>query len=229
MKSFCLPLTAHGQPVGVLHLASDGVISEDAHHRALLLGEQLSMALANLELREVLRNQSIRDPLTGLFNRRYAEASLEQGVSRAQRESIPLSALMMDVDHFKRFNDTFGHEAGDEVLRALGELLLQQFRGSDVASRIGGEELLVILPGASREVACRRAEELRIAIAALELQHLGKNLGQVTISIGVATLPNDAADALELLRVADEALYRAKRSGRNRVVAAREPVAVVTA
>ncbi len=218
--TLCLPLVAQGQVLGVLHLASPTVIEEDTHHRALLVGEQLSLSLANLELREVLRHQSLRDPLTGLFNRRYVEAALEQEVQRAARESQPFSVLMMDVDHFKRFNDTHGHEAGDEVLRAIARLLGQQIRGSDVASRIGGEELLVLLPGAGADGARKRADELRAAIALLEVAHLGADVGPVTISIGVATFPEHGERADALLRAADDALYRAKRAGRNRVVLA---------
>jgi diguanylate cyclase (GGDEF)-like protein len=178
------------------------------------------MAIANLQLRETLRNQSIRDPLTALFNRRYAEETLSRELSRAAREQLPLSLLLLDVDHFKKFNDAYGHETGDEVLKRIAALLRQKTRGGDVASRLGGEELLVLLPGAALGDALNRAEQIRLGVEALELRVSGKVIGPVTISTGVAVFPTHGTDAAELLRSADAALYKAKHLGRNRVVAA---------
>src|SRR5690606_21165583 len=135
--------------LGVLHLVSHSQLTSTVRERLGVLGEQIALAVANLKLREKLRNQSIRDPLTGLFNRRYAEETLHREINRCERHQTQLSIVLLDVDHFKKFNDTHGHEAGDEVLKQLARFLQQQTRGSDVASRLGGEELMVILPGAS--------------------------------------------------------------------------------
>lgn len=216
----CLPLVANGEMLGILHLQSDGVLDEGTRRRAMLVSEHLAMALSNLRLAETLRHQSTRDPLTGLFNRRYTEETLDRELKRAERSHEPVSVLMLDVDHFKRFNDTFGHDAGDHVLKELASVLNRRTRGSDVVSRMGGEELLVVLPGASQEIAARKAEEMRAAIERLELHHLGKPLGVVTVSIGVSACPPHGASPAELLKVADQALYTAKRDGRNRVVVA---------
>jgi diguanylate cyclase (GGDEF)-like protein len=213
-------MMGHGDVIGLLSLRSDGSITEDARRLAALATEQISMALANMQLRETLRNQSIRDPLTGLFNRRYAEETLPRELHRARREKTSVGLLMLDVDHFKRFNDTFGHEAGDYVLKEIATCLQQHTRKGDVISRMGGEELLVILPGSDIEHTLLKAEALRAAVAELALSHRGSALGSITISIGSAVSPRHGEAADELLRTADRALYRAKQSGRNRVVSA---------
>jgi diguanylate cyclase (GGDEF)-like protein len=218
--SLCQPLLAQGEVLGILHITSEHEISDDFRKRGAILGEQLSMALANLALREKLRSQSIRDPLTGLFNRRYTEETLGRELHRASRSAESLAVMMLDVDHFKRFNDTFGHEAGDQVLCEIGKALSAHTRASDVVSRMGGEELLVVLPGARGEDAERKAQELRAAISKLRIMHAGRDLGEVTISVGVAIHPQHGATAGELLRIADAALYTAKREGRDRVVVA---------
>ncbi|HKP60905.1 MAG TPA: diguanylate cyclase [Polyangiales bacterium] len=220
VASLCLPLLAHGEVLGILHIASAGRLSDELRKRGEIVGEQLSMALANLALREKLRNQSIRDPLTGLFNRRYTEETLDRELHRAARTQQSLALLMLDVDHFKRFNDTFGHEAGDQVLREIGKALGSHTRGSDVVSRMGGEELLVVLPGATETAAEQKGEELRAEVAKLRLVHAGRELGEITISIGVAVYPRHGTGAEELMRAADAALYRAKREGRDRVIVA---------
>ncbi|HET6150778.1 MAG TPA: diguanylate cyclase [Polyangia bacterium] len=216
----CVPLLAYGEMLGTLHLRSRGPMGEPVRQRAAVLSEQIAMALANLQLREKLRNQSIRDPLTGLFNRRYTEETLTRELHRAERQSTSMSMLAVDVDHFKRFNDTFGHEAGDKVLREIAKLLIEETRGGDVASRMGGEELLVVLPGASLENACVKAERIRLAIKNLQVTHLGIPLGPITVSVGVAAFPEQGRQAEDLLRAADVALYRAKAEGRDRVVMA---------
>jgi diguanylate cyclase (GGDEF)-like protein len=220
VASLCLPLLAQGEVLGILHLTSDHELSDDVRKRGAIVGEQLSMALANLALREKLRNQSIRDPLTGLFNRRYTEETLDREIHRAARSAETLAVMMLDVDHFKRFNDTFGHDAGDHVLCEIGKVLTTHTRASDVVSRIGGEELLVVLPSARGDDAERKAQELRSEISKLRIVLNGRDLGEVTISIGVAIHPQHGATATELLRVADAALYTAKREGRDRVVVA---------
>ena len=188
--------------------------------QAAAVGERISLALANLRLREVLRSQSIRDPLTGLFNRRHMEESLEREVHRAARNEECVTLLMLDIDHFKQFNDTFGHQAGDTLLRALGDFLSQRTRGQDVACRYGGEEFVLILAGATAEDGCKRAELLRQELKQLTVQHAGQVLGRISVSIGISAFPGHVATAEELLRAADQALYRAKAEGRDRVVVA---------
>jgi diguanylate cyclase (GGDEF)-like protein len=185
---------------------------------ALTLAEDMALALANLRLRETLRSQAIRDPLTGLFNRRYLEETMAREINRVKRQETPLGVIMMDLDHFKRYNDTFGHSAGDELLSAMGILLKSQIRGEDIACRYGGEEFLVIMPGTSLEVALERAETLRQAVKEMHLQHPG--LHPTTLSLGVAVYPDHGDTELQLIQSADAALYRAKQAGRDRVVAA---------
>jgi diguanylate cyclase (GGDEF)-like protein len=148
------------------------------------------------------------------------EESLEREVRRALRSGVPLSVIMLDLDHFKHFNDTFGHEAGDVLLRSLGSFLHNNVRGGDVACRFGGEEFVLILPEAPLEAARQRAEELRIGCSDLFVQHRGQALGAVTVSLGVAAFPEHGSTAEALLSAADAALYRAKQEGRNRVVVA---------
>jgi diguanylate cyclase (GGDEF)-like protein/PAS domain S-box-containing protein len=216
-STLCQPLIAQGDVMGILHLEASSPLKEDLRRRASVVGEQMSMALANLGLRETLRNQSIRDPLTGLFNRRYLEETLERELRRAIRSGEPLGVLMIDVDHFKQFNDLHGHEAGDYVLREVAATLRRATRAGDVASRMGGEEMVILLPGADLLQAERKADQLRDQVSQLEMKQLGNALGQVTISIGVSVLPNHGEGAAELLRIADSAMYRSKREGRNRV------------
>lgn len=216
--SLCVPLHGHAELLGMLHLLAGQRFSESFEKRIVIIAEQVSIALSNLALREKLRNESIRDPLTGLFNRRYTEETFERELNRAMRQRGALSVMMLDVDHFKRFNDTFGHEAGDRILREIGGFLRAYTRGGDIASRMGGEELLVILPGADIETARNKAEEIRAAIAKLRIVHAGADVGEVTISIGIAGFPQQGQAADELMRAADRALYEAKHAGRNRVV-----------
>src|SRR6267378_611945 len=169
-------------------------------------------------LREKLQEQAMHDKLTGLYNRHYVEEWFGLELRRAQRHGRPIAAIMLDVDHFKRFNDTFGHEAGDMVLREVAGALRRSTRGSDVASRYGGEEFLVLLPECPFDAALRKAEKMLEEVAKLELQYGDKPLGPVTVSLGVAAFPDHAKESAELLRHADEALYLAKQMGRNRVV-----------
>ncbi|MEW6279235.1 MAG: diguanylate cyclase [Candidatus Eremiobacterota bacterium] len=215
-QTACMPLLADGEAFGLLCLAPPEGVGLD-RQLAVALAEQLSLALGNMRLREKLRNQSIRDPLTGLFNRRYMEESLERELFRSRRQSEPLSVLMIDIDHFKRFNDTYGHEAGDAVLRILGHFLKSHVRAEDIPCRYGGEEIALILPGAGLEIAGTRAEALRAGAESLSASHDGKALGAVTLSIGVACFPDHGSEADEVLARADQALYRAKHGGRNRV------------
>jgi len=174
----------------------------------------------DLELKKAmqeLQEQAITDPLTGLHNARYLRDLLPREMLRAKRKGSPLAAIMIDVDHFKRINDSLGHEAGDGVLKELGALFKKSIRGSDIACRYGGEEFAIILADATSEGARRRAEDIRAAVKHLELRHGGKPIGGLTVSLGVALFPYHADQATTLLRKAGEALYQAKSAGRDRV------------
>ena len=221
VKSLCTPLIIQNEPLGLLYLYSSDPQTDlnGATERFVgTVAEQLALALSNLRLRESLRQQSIRDPLTGLYNRRHLEETLEIELHRAARRSEPVSVVMFDVDHFKRLNDTYGHDAGDTVLRALSDVVKKHIRAGDLAYRLGGEEFLLVQPGMGSPDALKRAETLRETAAALVLSERGSALGGVTISLGVATYPDHAQRGEDLLKRADEALYRAKRGGRNRTV-----------
>jgi diguanylate cyclase (GGDEF)-like protein/PAS domain S-box-containing protein len=167
-------------------------------------------------LRDRLREQSIRDVLTGLYNRRYLEETLGRELILAAREERPVSVIMADLDHFKKVNDLYGHLAGDEVLRVFGELLKRHSRASDIYCRYGGEEFLLVLPGLPKEIAVKRAELLRSETAAAPVNYGASPIG-VTASFGVATFPDDGRSSDELIGAADRALYAAKAAGRNRV------------
>jgi diguanylate cyclase (GGDEF)-like protein len=184
------------------------------------VAEHLALAVANLRLRETLRAQSIRDPLTGLFNRRYMEETLERELRRAERDRHPVGILVLDVDHFKRVNDTFGHDGGDAVLAGLGTLLAGNTRGGDIACRLGGEEFVLILPGASLDESRRRAQELLEAARDFQVTHHGQLIGPVTFSAGVAAFPDHGLSRDAVLRAADTAVYRAKGEGRNTIAVA---------
>ena len=224
--SLCIPMVAQGNALGILLLrvadSSAPAAEQLAGYSTLAhtASEHISLALANLNLRESLHSQAIRDPLTGLFNRRYLEETLDRELHRAQRRGSHLCVLIVDVDHFKRFNDTHGHDAGDALLRELGATLRNQLRKEDVTCRYGGEEFVLVLMDADTSSACKRAEELRQAVQSMQVLYRGQPLEQVTISIGVAVFSDDGDSPEVLLKAADQALYRAKSSGRNRVVLA---------
>ncbi|APP84119.1 diguanylate cyclase [Xanthomonas hortorum pv. vitians] len=213
----CLPMSAQGTQLGFLFLSSPGPGPMPRLEIAEAAAEQLSLALSNLRLRESLRRQSIRDALTGLYNRRYLEESLSHELARCARRDLPLSVLMLDVDHFKQFNDSQGHAGGDLLLAAVGELLLTRLRAEDVACRYGGEEFTVILPETDGAEAMRVAEQIRGFIAALAVTDGQRSLPRVTASIGVASFPIDGELGSSLIQKADAALYIAKHRGRNRV------------
>jgi diguanylate cyclase (GGDEF)-like protein/PAS domain S-box-containing protein len=175
---------------------------------------------ALLKSQALLREQSVRDHLTGLFNRRYLEETLERELLRAARKQLSLGVIMLDVDNLKQFNDTWGHAAGDEILRELGSLLLRQVRGEDIACRYGGDEFILVLPDASREVIGERAEQICGYAKCFHLQIDGQNLAAVTLSLGVAISPEHGVTSSGILRAVDAALYRAKHEGRGRVIMA---------
>lgn len=221
-RTLCVPMTAQSETLGVLYLqarqepqSSGAALNE---RLATTLAEQIGLALANLRLRETLRIQSIVDPLTGLFNRRFMEETLKRELSRAQRRQHGLAVIMLDLDHFKRFNDTFGHDAGDTLLRNLGEFLQSQVRGGDVPCRFGGEEFMLILPEIDQDTARQRAEAIRLGISQLGIVHHGQLLGTATASLGVAIFPQHGTECETLQRNADLALYHAKQAGRDRIV-----------
>jgi diguanylate cyclase (GGDEF)-like protein len=215
----CVPLFAQGGMLGILLLLADSVTPE-ARNTAIAAGEQISLAIANLRLQDTLRTQSLRDPLTGLFNRRYLEVSLARDLARAIRRSQPLAVLMLDIDHFKTFNDTHGHDGGDALLAQVGEILLGLVRSEDVACRYGGEEFTIVVQEADAALALDRAEAIRSAIASLAVVHRHQALGRVTASIGIASYPQHGDTPEQLLKRADRALYTAKHAGRNRVCVA---------
>jgi diguanylate cyclase (GGDEF)-like protein len=216
---FCFPLRHEDDMLGVLHLyaTSSQAFSEDRHLFVEKIVNQLTIAFRNFKLLQTLKLKSIRDPLTGLFNRRYFEEILERLLIRGDRGSYTVSLILLDIDHFKRVNDTFGHPAGDAVLRDLGVFLKGSFRPTDIVCRYGGEEFAIILPTCSIEIAEQRAEKLRRGIQYLVMAHQGQNLGKVTISAGVAVFPNHASTLSSLVEAADRALYQAKMLGRDRI------------
>jgi diguanylate cyclase (GGDEF)-like protein len=222
----CLPLLAQGETLGILHIL-DGPAKSDpsAEERmaekgrlAKILADNIGLGIANLKLRESMRNLSIRDPLTDLFNRRYMEEALAQEQHRTRRNDAQLAVIMIDIDHFKRFNDNFGHDGGDAVLRTLGGFLKKHVRGSDIACRYGGEEFLLILSPSTPEGARQRAEKIREDAALLTVRHANRDLSAITLSLGVAIFPDHTSEASAIVKAADLALYEAKSGGRNRVV-----------
>lgn len=217
--SLCIPLMAQAAAIGVLHLRHPD-FTAIPQALAEAVAEQISLCLANLMLREELRDLAITDPLTGLYNRRFVAESLAREIERALRLDTTIGLIAIDVDHFKRINDAYGHDAGDAALKAVATLLRSNVRGGDIACRLGGEEFAVILPGASAQVTQQRAEELRKAMQQLRIAHAGRDLPRLSVSCGIATYPEHAATAELLLKAGDLALYQAKETGRDRVVTA---------
>jgi len=224
--ALCLPLVAAGEVLGliVLRLETDPETTPVAglarNGWQLLLSafrESVAVAVSNVRLRESLHEQAFRDQLTGLFNRRFIDETLRIDLAKAARSGETFSVAMVDVDHFRTFNDTHGHEAGDLVLSTLGAHFIRCLRQSDTACRYGGEEFLIVLPGTTRDMAMEMLEMLRSSVEALLVRVDAKHQVSVTVSCGVATYPLHGEDEEELIRKADGALYYAKRNGRNRV------------
>jgi len=220
----CAPLIAQGIAVGVLHLrlepdAPPGeFFSENQQRLAVKIAEYIAMALTNLRLRDELRGQAIRDPLTGLFNRRYMEETLDREIRRAKRHSSSVGIIMFDIDHMKPINDGFGHDAGDMVLKTLGQELTKMFRGEDVACRYGGDEFVIVLPETSLADVWGRAEQMRERIKSRNLQYDGANMGSITLSIGVAAYPDHGMTTERILLASDAASYTAKSEGGDRIM-----------
>jgi len=184
---------------------------------ATLVAERIALALSNLQLRDKLRDQAIRDPLTAMYNRRYFEETASRELLRAGEHGFSVGVVMIDVDHFKRFNDSYGHEAGDAVLQRVGLVLQSHTRVEDVVCRYGGEEFVMLLPGLPADAIAGRAEELRQAVHELVVRFHGETLATITVSCGVSAFPDQGRTCTELIDAADHALYRAKQAGRNRV------------
>jgi len=223
----CMPVQGQGQVLGLLHIAVEVNPrtmrpSRDAEQRLRALTDRVGPALANLKLRDALRELALRDSLTGMYNRRYLDDALSRELYRAERSGKPLSVVMIDIDHFKIFNDKYGHDAGDFVLSGVARAIMKNIRPSDIACRYGGEELAVVFADTDLECARERAEVLRLAIRETNLTLLGQALPAPTASFGVSMYPTNGAKPVDLLKAADKALYRAKQEGRDRVCTAAE-------
>ena len=218
LDTVCLPLSGQNGMLGLLYLEplAGAEVSDLPAIYLQMLTENIGLALDNLRLREALRGMAMADALTTLANRRQLDAMLETELARSDRAGLPISCIMADIDHFKRFNDELGHEAGDAVLRSVGNLLKRSVREDHLVYRYGGEEFLFLLPGMTAAEAEQRAEEIRAGVAALHVGHDGRGIGRVTVSLGVASAPEHCERA-GLVQAADAALLRAKRAGRNRV------------
>ena len=222
----CLPLIAKGDILGLLHLRIKPSPSGESNWNSIadlkepivIFAEYLSLSIANIKLWERLTDQSIRDPLTGLFNRRYMEETLQLEILRAARDKTKISIIMADIDHFKQFNDTYGHEAGDELLTKLADFFKFEIRGSDVACRYGGEEFIMILPVSTADGAYTRAEHIREEVKKLKVNFHDQLLPSITLSMGIAIYPDHGSEPNDLIHVADKALYMAKNQGRDRAI-----------
>ena len=216
VKTLCIPLVAHGNTIGLMHLILDeNDTAPQKIDMSCSIAEHLALAVANLDLQQRLRQQALRDSLTGLYNRRYFDDSITQKLNISNRYHQPLSLLMMDMDHFKSFNDSFGHDAGDYVLKSVAALFTKIMRKEDCVCRIGGEEIAVLLPQADREQSLIISDKVCQEVRRLHLTLNGQSLGKLSISIGIATYPEDADDADELIKQADNAMYSAKKNGRD--------------
>ncbi|STY31793.1 regulatory protein (GGDEF domain) [Legionella wadsworthii] len=218
----CVPLMAQNDIYGLLYLELINEIPEGFSENQRLLitafAELTALAFANVRLRENLRHQSIRDPLTGLYNRRYLEDFLLKQIHQSERTNVPLAVVMMDLDHFKKINDTYGHDAGDAVLKELGKILQEDIRVGDIAARYGGEEFIVVFYGVNDESIKSRAERIRHAVSRIQLKYGAQHVGPITISMGISEFPTHGHTPMELIESADKALYYAKANGRNMVV-----------
>ena len=213
--TLCLPMIAKGENIGMLYLSFEKTtkIPHETQELAETVAHNLAISFANLKLQQELRNQSFRDALTGLYNRRYLIESLKRELERAHRKQQFVSVITLDVDRFKSFNDLYGHSAGDLVLSEIGSYLLSNIRQYDVACRYGGEELTIVMPDASAKDAMIRAEKIRQGIKNLQLKHEGQKLKPVTVSMGISCFPEDGRDPEDLILIADKALYSAKKGG----------------
>jgi diguanylate cyclase (GGDEF)-like protein len=217
----CLPLTVQGEMLGVLSLINN-TVQRGEHppglkQLAVTVGETIKLSLSNLKLRDELRRQAIHDPLTGLFNRRYLDETLPRELHLAQRRKVPLCIVMLDIDGFKQFNDSFGHSPGDSLLREFGRILRERLRKSDISCRYGGDEFVLVFPDSSIADTQERVEQIRVFIKDLQIHYDGQKVGMITISAGIAQAPEHGTAESELLQAADEAMYIAKQAGGDRI------------
>jgi diguanylate cyclase (GGDEF)-like protein len=216
----CVPMLSKGEAVGVIDAMFDQSLTNEQQQLIGMFADTIALAITNLRLYEKLHFQSIRDGLTGLYNRRFLEESLDYELRRAIRLNKPLCVVMLDMDHFKRFNDTFGHGAGDILLKEFGQMLIGQSRQSDILCRYGGEEFALILPETTTNEALDYADRLRQQVKQLNIIHHDRALGTVTISVGIAAFPINGQNPHSLIEAADKALYTAKHAGRDRAIVA---------
>ena len=218
----CLPMVVQGEMLGLFHLETPTGMSADQaanwRQKAVTVSEGVKISLSNLKLRELMHRQANHDTLTGLFNRRYLEDTLPRELNQARRKNEPVSVAMLDIDHFKKFNDSFGHEAGDLILREMGHLFRESLRKSDIACRYGGEEFVIVLFDSSQKECHERFEIIRERINNLQLRYRDQLLGRMTVSIGIAEATDNDMTAEELIAAADKALYSAKHAGRDCIV-----------
>ncbi|WP_340266757.1 diguanylate cyclase [Sphingobium mellinum] len=223
LPTICVPLTAQGESIGLLYFEEPQSMPAEAIVRIEIylemLAENIGLALANLRLRDALREMAMADALTGLANRRRFDAAIEEEIASCERARSPLACLMIDIDHFKRFNDAHGHDAGDAVLRAVGSVLNDSLREDGCAFRLGGEEFVLLMPGFTLDQALARAVQIQERIRQLRVEHHHRELGPVTASFGLAAFP-DHGEAKVLVQTADAALLRAKAQGRDQIVVA---------
>jgi len=220
--TLCVPLSVQGETLGLLCLigsANEAPMGAGKQQLAVTTGEAIKLSISNLRLRESLREQATLDALTGLYNRRYLDEVLARELHAAVRRRSPLCVTMLDLDHFKLFNDTYGHEAGDTVLRELGHILQVNLRKSDISCRYGGEEFVLVFPDSSLADTCQRVEKIRALVKNLVLRHGDQPATAITVSAGVAQARADGSTPSELLRAADDAMYAAKHAGGDRVEA----------
>jgi diguanylate cyclase (GGDEF)-like protein/PAS domain S-box-containing protein len=220
---WCIPLTAQSESLGLFYLSSSepGKLTENKKILVLTLTEHIALALANIKLRETLREKSIRDPLTGLLNRHYFEECLGQQVYRANRNKTDLGVIMLDIDYFKNFNQKYGNNAGDFVLQILGDFLETQIDQSSMACRYRGEQFILMIPGMELENLCQFAEKIKEDVKKLSLKYKNQSLDFITISLGIACFPTHGIEAENLILEAEKAMYQAKQEGRDRFAVAR--------
>ena len=217
----CVPLIVQNGTIGLMSLvdtAAKNTALRPWPQLALAVGETIKLSLSNLKLRESLREEAIHDPLTGLYNRRYLDENLGRELHRARRGKSPLCVVMLDLDHFKLFNDTFGHDGGDLLLRELAQALNDKLRKSDISCRHGGDEFVVVMPDSSLADTRHRIEQICALIKETQVRHGGTVLGPITVSAGVAGMPEHGSTAGELIQAADTAMYAAKQAGGGVVV-----------
>jgi diguanylate cyclase (GGDEF)-like protein/PAS domain S-box-containing protein len=218
----CLPLVVQGETLGILFLMDNttqrGRHQLDLKQLAETVGETIKLSLSNLKLRDELRQQAIHDPLTELYNRRYLEETLARDLYQVQRRNAPLCVVMLDLDGFKQFNDSFGHGAGDSVLRNFGRALRDHLRKSDISCRYGGDEFVLVLPDSTIADTQERLEQIRLFLKEFRIHYGEKTMRMITLSAGIAQTPEHGISAAELLQAADEAMYAAKQAGGDRIV-----------